>query len=186
MSKTTDEYIRRDEQMKARRADEWTLSTFHELASENSTHSFDKLPHNEFGTNIEHEGNLLYLVAAMAFEAGELGNIVKKLYRDGKFDRDAFVSECGDVLWYLTHAMDEAGVTPAEVMRGNIKKLKERNEQKQKTSRAEFLTKLSNFFREHDVALDITEECVSFYANDNDAVHIFSPKYLTAEDLELL
>lgn len=66
-------------------------------------------------------------------EAGEVSELVKKMIRDEDGDlseerREKLVKELGDLLWYLSKAAREAGVTMEEVATTNIEKLRSRQE----------------------------------------------------------
>ena len=57
-------------------------------------------------------------------ESGELADLLKKYtFHDHSFDRDAFILEAGDVLWYLAQAADALGASLDEIALRNIDKL---------------------------------------------------------------
>ena len=63
---------------------------------------------------------LLYLSNALGGEAGELQNIVKKMYRDRggiieEDQRNQIISELGDVLWYVAAISSELGIKLSDV-----------------------------------------------------------------------
>jgi NTP pyrophosphatase (non-canonical NTP hydrolase) len=63
----------------------------------------------------------------VAGEAGEVADIVKKVQHHGKtLDRDHFIEELGDVLWYVAVAAHAIGVTLADVAHFNAEKLAKR------------------------------------------------------------
>lgn len=73
----------------------------------------------------------LYLALGLAGEAGEIANKVKKIYRDkegfiGADDRDALMSELGDVLWYLSVFATQLDIPLESLATQNIEKLKDR------------------------------------------------------------
>lgn len=73
----------------------------------------------------------LYLALGLNGEAGELGEKVKKVYRDkqGKFDQESIkeiMKEAGDTLWYLNSICEELGFTLERVAEMNIEKLEDR------------------------------------------------------------
>jgi hypothetical protein len=73
---------------------------------------------------------LLYAGAAMAFEAGEAGDVIKKMCRgdiqSSKCSPQAFLLECGDVLYYMTKALSMLGYTLDDAMEQNMVKLRDR------------------------------------------------------------
>ena len=81
----------------------------------------------KWGRLREDLNDIVYLVLAINGEAGEVAEVVKKAWRDGKeIDKDWLVEELGDVLWYIAVLSHELGVPLSEVMERNIKKLRER------------------------------------------------------------
>jgi NTP pyrophosphatase (non-canonical NTP hydrolase) len=72
--------------------------------------------------------DVVYACLGMAGETGEALEKVKKLFRDhaGQWTperRAAFVTELGDVLWYLNEAAIQAGSSLPEVARANLDKI---------------------------------------------------------------
>ena len=67
-----------------------------------------------------------YLALGLNGEAGEVAEILKKVIR-GKRDlpsqRDALISELGDVLWYVALLADQLGVNLTDVAARNLEKL---------------------------------------------------------------
>ena len=67
-------------------------------------------------------------VIGLAGEAGEVCNVVKKMYfhdeRPGR--KEALLLELGDVYFYLAKVQDLFGFTTAEVLNANKEKLEER------------------------------------------------------------
>lgn len=73
----------------------------------------------------------LYLALGINGEAGEVGEKVKKVYRDlkGEFSDECKLEikkEIGDVLWYLNRLCEELGFTLQESAELNIVKLEDR------------------------------------------------------------
>lgn len=84
----------------------------------------------EFAVYPEHgtgsRGELAYLTLGLAGESGEVAEKVKKLIRDGKFDRDLTAKELGDVFWYLVLLCKALDVKPSLILTQNIEKLSDR------------------------------------------------------------
>lgn len=64
-------------------------------------------------------------------EAGEVAGLMKRQLRNnsrdaGKFTRERYIEELGDVLWYLTACCNCVGTTLEEIWEQNTDKLKER------------------------------------------------------------
>lgn len=74
---------------------------------------------------------LAYTALGLSGEAGEASEKVKKLIRDGKFDKSLTLKELGDVLWYLTAMTREMGYELSDVAEVNIVKLLDRQERGQ-------------------------------------------------------
>ena len=72
------------------------------------------------------EHAILYPALGLAGEAGEIANKVKKVIRDGTFDREDLAAELGDVLWYVAVLAQDLGVNLGDVAAGNLAKLKSR------------------------------------------------------------
>ena len=85
-------------------------------------HDFAIYP--EAGTGSERE--LSYLALGLMGESGEVAEKVKKLIRDGKFDREAVSKELGDVFWYLSQLCLALNKNPSRVLSDNLRKLKDR------------------------------------------------------------
>jgi NTP pyrophosphatase (non-canonical NTP hydrolase) len=66
------------------------------------------------------ERQLMYLVLALAGEAGELADHVKKVLRDGTWDRDRLASELGDVIYYWAGLCAIAGCVPSELLERSV------------------------------------------------------------------
>lgn len=109
-----------------------SITEFAQLATDASTHNFNDWPHRRpFDENLEHKGDLFYLAAALAGEAGETLNIVKKFYRDDKLMLQDLADELGDVAWYWVQLCKMAGLKPEAILAGNIKKLRNRKREKE-------------------------------------------------------
>ena len=74
------------------------------------------------------EHAVIYPALGLAAEAGEVANKVKKIMRDGKFDREAIADEVGDCLWYIAALCRDLNVNLQDIADNNIKKLKDRQE----------------------------------------------------------
>lgn len=60
-------------------------------------------------------------------ESGEIVDSLKKiLYHGHDFNRDEFMKEAGDLLWYISELCSAWGIDLDEVAQGNIAKLKAR------------------------------------------------------------
>jgi len=85
---------------------------------------------DEFAVYPEHStgsrGELTYLTLGLVGESGEVAEKVKKLIRDGKFDRDLTAKELGDVFWYLVLLCKALDVKPSHILTQNIEKLSDR------------------------------------------------------------
>lgn len=70
---------------------------------------------------------LINAALGLCGEAGEFADLLKKyLYQGHVLDDECLIKELGDVLWYISLAADEMGVTLSEVMAKNIDKLRKR------------------------------------------------------------
>jgi NTP pyrophosphatase (non-canonical NTP hydrolase) len=69
---------------------------------------------------------IAYVSLGLAGEAGEIANKVKKVMRDGTYDKKDVMNELGDVLWYLARCCAENDTSLEEVANLNIKKLEGR------------------------------------------------------------
>lgn len=84
-----------------------------ELASEESRQDFK----SQLGTS----------GLGLAGESGEVADIAKKVLFQGKdFDRDDFIDELSDVLWYLAFAATMCETSLEEIMQVNVAKLQDR------------------------------------------------------------
>ena len=66
------------------------------------------------------------MTAGLGGETGEVLEVLKKIIRDGKFDRAHLVEELGDVLYYLTMVSTYYKISLEEVMFGNVSKCNKR------------------------------------------------------------
>lgn len=74
---------------------------------------------------------LVHAQLGLTTEVGELADAVKKFLIYGqKLDRENVIEECGDILWYLTLALDTIGSSVDEAMQNNVNKLKLRYPEK--------------------------------------------------------
>ena len=76
---------------------------------------------------------VIYPTLGLANEAGEVAGKIKKVFRDkggviGEVEREALMSELGDVLWYLAQTCTELELSMDEVAEHNIEKLYSRLE----------------------------------------------------------
>ena len=71
---------------------------------------------------------VIYPALGLAAEAGEVANKVKKILRDGDFDRKAIADEIGDCLWYIAALCRDLNIDMQDIANNNIKKLKDRLE----------------------------------------------------------
>jgi len=73
---------------------------------------------------------LMYIALGLGGEAGELGNYVKKLYRDGDNAelREKIGKELGDVMWYAARMASALGVNLEATISENRAKLESRKE----------------------------------------------------------
>ena len=71
---------------------------------------------------------VIYPALGLAAESGEVANKVKKILRDGDFDRKAIADEIGDCLWYIAALCRDLNINMNDVARANLSKLQtERN-----------------------------------------------------------
>ena len=71
---------------------------------------------------------ILYPALGLAGEAGEVANKVKKMLRDGKFDREDVAAEVGDCLWYIAALCRDLRFDMTDLAQRNLNKLKSRME----------------------------------------------------------
>lgn len=76
---------------------------------------------------LQQRDDLLLGAIGLCGEAGEVAELVKKhVFHRKPLDREAIVSELGDVLWYLAHLANVLGISMDEVAAENIEKLRTR------------------------------------------------------------
>ena len=66
---------------------------------------------------------ITYPALGMAGEAGEVANKVKKIMRDGTFDREAIADEVGDCLWYIAALSRDLNINMHDLAMKNLEKL---------------------------------------------------------------
>lgn len=80
--------------------------------------------------NTGNVSEIMYLALGLVGEAGEVGNKIKKFFRDNQTEnieaRQNVISECGDVFWYLTRLVRVLGGVPEDTVRANWDKLQSR------------------------------------------------------------
>jgi len=90
---------------------------------------FDDYQNAAVGTAIyKSEHSVIYPALGLAAEAGEVANKVKKIIRDGTFDREAIADELGDCLWYIAALCRDLNVDLSVVADANLKKLHDRQQ----------------------------------------------------------
>jgi NTP pyrophosphatase (non-canonical NTP hydrolase) len=72
------------------------------------------------------EAQVTYPAMGLANEAGEVLGKVKKIIRDGTYNREDIVDELGDVLWYAAALARDLDVSLTEVAHRNLEKLASR------------------------------------------------------------
>ena len=72
------------------------------------------------------EHAVIYPALGLAAEAGEVANKVKKILRDGNFNREAIADEVGDCLWYIAALCRDLNVDMKELAKNNLRKLQDR------------------------------------------------------------
>lgn len=74
---------------------------------------------------------LMYVALGLNGEAGEVAEVVKKMWRDDEGHLTAGVrlkikKELGDVLWYVAQVATECNLSVTEIMQNNLAKLADR------------------------------------------------------------
>lgn len=84
-----------------------------------------------------------YLCLGLAGETGEAVDVIKKIMRDGRSaheiteeEREKFILELGDVLWYWVRLVWWIGSSPDTVIHKNIAKLKARMQTQERESKS--------------------------------------------------
>lgn len=81
----------------------------------------DKLKENK-------EELIKYCCLGLSGETGELIDAIKKwMYHNKPFNEEHLISECGDVLWYLSVLLDTLGFSLDKVAKANVEKLEKRH-----------------------------------------------------------
>lgn len=78
------------------------------------------------------ERDMTIMGFGLAGETGEVMEILKKRVRDGKLDLPHLKEELGDVIFYWTRICRAFGFDPADVILGNVEKLKKRRAERVK------------------------------------------------------
>jgi len=107
--------------------EEMTLNQFQAVCSETATYP-------EAGTCSKDAFS--YTVLGLCGESGELADKWKKNLRGDHGEpgqttpavREAMMAEAGDVAWYLARIATELGVSLSDIARGNIRKLRSRQD----------------------------------------------------------
>jgi len=94
---------------------------------------FDKLSGITDALQLQQYLELDYVCQGLAGESGEILNQTKKIIRDDDFEitkgkATKILDELGDVMWYASEICNILGVSLVDVMRGNMEKLKSRQE----------------------------------------------------------
>jgi NTP pyrophosphatase (non-canonical NTP hydrolase) len=69
---------------------------------------------------------IVYLTLGLASESGEVAGKLKKIVRGDRVEPEAFVSEVGDVLWYLVRICDNLNISLEQLADLNAAKLSQR------------------------------------------------------------
>ena len=99
--------------------DYWNISDF----------GFDYYQSRAADTAIyKEEDKVIYPALGLSAEAGEVANKVKKILRDGKFDKKDIADEIGDCMWYIAALCRDIGIDMKDVAQINLDKLQDRKE----------------------------------------------------------
>lgn len=74
------------------------------------------------------EAQITYPAMGLANEAGEVLGKVKKIIRDGTFNRDDIADELGDVLWYAAALARDLNTDLSAIAQRNLDKLASRQQ----------------------------------------------------------
>ena len=69
---------------------------------------------------------IIYPALGLGNEAGEVQGKIKKMLRDGTFNKDAIAAEIGDVLWYIAALCRDLNVDMKDLAKNNLRKLHDR------------------------------------------------------------
>jgi len=77
--------------------------------------------------NKDHVLKMLYVAMGLSQEVGQLQRLIKKtIFSNKKFEAAQIVEELGDIMRYMTVAMDTMGIRLEDIMDINIHKLRQR------------------------------------------------------------
>jgi len=78
-------------------------------------------------SNSSFDTKLMTTAFGLAGESGEVADQLKKVFFQGrKFDKDLFLNELGDILWYVVYGCHTMDVSLEDLMEINYKKLSNR------------------------------------------------------------
>lgn len=103
-----------------------------ERFSDRATYTFNEYQHDAAKTAVyPEEVALLYLGLKLSGEAGEVGELIAKAYRDDEgfitaARKEKLLKELGDVLWYVSELARRLGYMLSEVAEANRIKLTDR------------------------------------------------------------
>ena len=80
---------------------------------------------NEKAEAVRHD-MMRHAVFGLCSEAGEVAGVLQKTYQGHEFDREHFLKEISDILWFVSEACDCVDATISDVMEININKLRAR------------------------------------------------------------
>lgn len=86
--------------------------------------------------------NPIYPTLGLVGEAGEVANVVKKMWRDHEGEIDAehrkmIADELGDVLWYMAQLATELHVSLVDIVRLNLAKIRSRYDNHEEVVKAQ-------------------------------------------------